>query len=110
MSNNFCANCGAPLGPKDTRCDKCGTHVTKAKTDREKGAAPERDPDYGRCEWVAGDRRCRNWGSMSRSTNGSGPWYCAGHFFERDPIIAAQLVDASWGDLGLPSTSIGRAA
>lgn len=49
--------------------------------------AREQEQDKGRCAWVTEGRRCYLAGTVSPSTTGGGPWYCAFHmehvFFAR---------------------------
>ena len=50
---------------------------------------------YSQCDWEADGQRCRYPGSMSTNLGCTGPWYCRLHYGERNPIFAAQIVQAS---------------
>jgi hypothetical protein len=59
---------------KADECPGCG-HVVN----RTGKAAAQADTDELRCAWVSGSVRCHYAGTISESTVGAGPWYCAGH-------------------------------
>lgn len=90
-----CPQCGTPVdGPI---CGNCGS--------REKGgrAGSGHDRNANRCAWNANGERCRYPGTLSHSTLGQGPWYCAGHsrcteHGRGEQIIAASL--RQWPDAG----------
>jgi hypothetical protein len=41
-----------------------------------------------RCAHIADGHQCQSSGSLSRTTQGGGPWYCRLHFSERDALEA----------------------
>ena len=57
--------------------------------------ANDRSLGYGRCEWESNGEQCRYPGSISRNTNGHGPWYCAAHDDCRSGAHGAQIVEVS---------------
>jgi len=57
----------------------------------------DRPLGYSQCEWVADGERCRYPGSISRHTNGHGPWYCGAHDRCGGGALGAQIVTASLG-------------
>jgi len=55
----------------------------------------DRPLGYCQCDWEADGERCRYPGSISRHTNGHGPWYCAAHDVCGTGAVGAQIVEAS---------------
>lgn len=51
--------------------------------------------DRHRCAWFAGAEQCHYPGTITRSTLGSGPWYCPAHSMGPDGHEGAQIVFAS---------------
>ena len=73
-----CPQCFSELAEHAPGCD-CGWAAPKHLHDPKKGLAARFDGGSG-CAFHG----CRNSGSLSRSTVGSGPWFCAEHFFKRN--------------------------
>lgn len=67
-----CPECQAPVSYGATVCRSCGYRDPTVK-------APA-SADRWRCVDVDRGLRCAKMGTLSLSTNGSGPWYCADHF------------------------------
>jgi hypothetical protein len=55
----------------------------------------DRPLGYSQCEWLSDGERCRYPGSISRHTNGHGPWYCSAHDLCLTGMDGAQIVEAS---------------
>lgn len=92
----LCPECNNALYPGATVCG-CGWGQ---KTTKLRLHAVSGDPSpvlgYIQCDWVAGNNvRCRYPGTLSRSTQGTGPWYCRGHYGCDDPVAGADIVEAS---------------
>lgn len=83
-----CPECGDKLPSGAERCS-CGW-VAPQRTRRQL-----RDAEHWRCSWVADGERCHYPGSISPSTRGEGPWFCAAHFSCRDGAEGAQIVEQS---------------
>jgi len=66
----LCANCGTKYPVAAARCPECDTHAEK---DDDK---PKVDSS---CPYNDHGVRCGAYGTLSPSTNGSGPWYCRDH-------------------------------
>src|SRR5512139_3935272 len=84
-----CADCGAPLSPKATRC-RCGwTSQTKAQKFHPLG--------YPQCSWEASGDRCKYPGSMTSSTQSDDgtKWFCIGHYDCMDGALGASIVRQS---------------
>lgn len=82
---NSCPDCDKPLRQGATSCG-CGWVLRKVTQDR---------ATYSQCEWTTDTLRCRYPGSMSTNLACTGPWYCRLHYGERNPVFAAQIVQAS---------------
>ena len=65
----------------------------------------DRPLGYAQCEWEADGERCRYPGSISRHTNGHGPWYCSAHDVCATGVLGAQIVEASRNYKHLPMVS-----
>ena len=90
MAKRACTQCGTLNETKATECEKCGV-IFK---DIRRGAGSEPLPFS--CEYADGrGERCRYPPTMSTSTGGGGPWFCAVHARERHTDLADQLVIAS---------------
>jgi hypothetical protein len=84
-----CADCGAPLSPKATRC-RCGwTSESKAQKSHPLG--------YPQCAWEGDGSRCKYPGSMSSSGGEGAKYFCGSHFTCNDPSLGASIVRESMG-------------
>ena len=70
-----CPDCSGTIPYKADECPGCGFVVNRTKGKQTR----DRDPDTFRCAWISNGARCHYAGSISASTVGGGPWYCAGH-------------------------------
>lgn len=92
-----CAECGAAIGLKATKC-KCGWVKTIAPVVGGALGSTVGSPDHFRCAWVSGTKQCRFPGSCSRDQLGKGPFYCFGHlkcFDNGDGAEGERIVDDS---------------
>lgn len=69
----YCPRCSQPL-EDDGTCPGC-TYGHKRNQSRSQTINPE-------CPWNDHGIRCGKIGSLSDSTNGAGPWYCATHYWK----------------------------
>lgn len=82
-------------------CPECGTELTawarhcKCGWGRAKKPQAVIDPLRHQCAWEADGKRCRYPGTVGRSVNGSGPWFCRWHDDCADPVHGARLVEES---------------
>lgn len=75
-----CPECGSGL--RNPKACACGW--TAAPTSTGSGGKSS-DPDWWRCADTLLGQRCGLAGTMSHSTQGGGPWYCAQHFRKEAP-------------------------
>jgi hypothetical protein len=87
-----CGNCKEWIPKEDRTCPNCGVHQHIKRRGRGGGDHAEHDT---RCAWNINGERCRYPGTTSASTNGNGPWYCAGHFGLSNTHAGAEIVQAS---------------
>ena len=84
-----CPKCDAEIG-KSSYCG-CGWKKKSWKV----GADEYRDPFPLQCSWMAGGERCNYPGAHSHNTTGGGPWYCGAHDNCGNPLLGAEIVEAS---------------
>ena len=88
-----CPKCRSTLVKQD-QCEYCdwvaegkAAYVTPAGSKRK---SPHEDRQNSQCNWNDFGLRCEAPGSISTSTDGSGPWYCRKHFWhdssKHDPV------------------------
>lgn len=53
------------------------------------------DPFPLQCSWVTNGERCNYPGAHSHNTSGGGPWYCGAHDSCTNPVLGADIVEAS---------------
>ena len=70
-----CPKCGDPIADRQDACSGCGW----TKPGR-KAAAAAFDPLHFLCSHEDRGERCAKPGTLSSSTLGGGPWFCAEHF------------------------------
>ena len=73
-----CPKCGFINQHGATECDDCGVQFVDIRAGR--GAARQDKIDRT-CPWNDHGNICGLVGSLSDTTNGQGPWYCAKHFW-----------------------------
>lgn len=71
----ICPKCSFP-SESNTECDKCGVQFGDVKN----GRGADRIDLF--CPWNDHGRTCGKRGSVSETTNGTGPWYCSEHFWK----------------------------
>lgn len=73
-----CPKCKTINQQGATECDSCGVIFADIR-----GGRGHKQPEIIRpCPWNDHGDICGLIGSLSDSTNGSGPWYCAKHFWK----------------------------
>lgn len=83
-----CPECREPWRVGAKLCRTCGYRVP--------GAPEQAAPDRWRCADVERGMRCGKAGTLSPSTSGGGPWYCADHFPAFRAMRSAK-VDRAYG-------------
>lgn len=85
-----------------SECPLCHTEIGKSnycgcgwKKKSWRGSEKKSDPFPLQCSWLANSERCNYPGAHSHNTTGGGPWYCGVHDTCKDPILGAQIVEAS---------------
>lgn len=86
-----CPECGESV--RGFRC-RCGWVAPQAKHQR------SNDTQYGQCEWVSGER-CHHAGVFASG----GKYYCRAHDGCSDPVMGAQIVEQSIGEVPRPDYS-----
>jgi hypothetical protein len=93
-----CPKCHIELADSATYCG-CGWNLSAARKENRSRSIPETAPDpvlgYIRCEWRANNTQCRYPGSITSNVGIGGPWYCGAHYRCHDPIMEADIVEAS---------------
>ena len=86
-----CTKCGH-INPVDAiECGGCAVVFRDVARGKDSGF---HIPDS--CEYVTTmQERCRYPATISSSTNGSGPWFCRFHFWDRHSSMADHMVEAS---------------
>lgn len=86
-----CPKCQFNNAENATECWKCGVGSSVHIRDgRGTGSSdPKMSTDALQCAWNDHGYRCPAAGSMSDSTNGSGPWYCSEHYWHGQGLSEA---------------------
>lgn len=90
-----CLNCAATYASKLGRCPDCGTHAPRTA-----GSGQSKESyalGYPQCDWQSDGKRCRYPGTLTSSTlaESSTLWFCFGHFECHNPVMGADIVQAS---------------
>lgn len=104
MKTKICPKCGDEHPVSATYCG-CGHKWGGSSRDYAASSGPV-DPMYGCCDWTSDGQRCHYPGTHSDSTQGGGPWYCAGHAKCTDGKLGHDIVEQSRRDLPQPDYSL----